>query len=355
MAGSPGAQVVQALQPHGEASSSPKRSYGAFDGTDLNERLHEAGVDEVVLAGQHTHICVRHTAYGAMMRGYRSSCRATPCAPLRASTSRPLDYLHDVYGARITTVDELLSEAGAAHGEGRRRRGRRLRREGAPSASGVTARRIPRGLLSQGPIFPPPPQNPPPRSSRPAPPPAPPHPRKHNLPRHPPRPPSPPSPTPPPPPPRKAEPPSPSPPLLSSSSSSSSSSSVRIHPPSSHPPPPPRPPPSARARPRPPPTPPQAAPFFSWRLASRRCPSLPSPAPPPSPPPPRPGLRLPGPPPPHLPAAWPRLASPPSSLSPPLLTPFLLTSALPPPRGLRSNISPAEKTTPHGNPPSSSP
>jgi nicotinamidase-related amidase len=41
---------------------SPKRSYGAFDGTDLDERLRGFRMDEVVLAGQHTHICVRHSA-----------------------------------------------------------------------------------------------------------------------------------------------------------------------------------------------------------------------------------------------------------------------------------------------------
>jgi hypothetical protein len=59
MAGSAGAQVISELQPQpGERELiSPKRAYGAFDGTGLDEKLRALGVDEVVLAGQHTHLC----------------------------------------------------------------------------------------------------------------------------------------------------------------------------------------------------------------------------------------------------------------------------------------------------------
>jgi nicotinamidase-related amidase len=113
MAGSPGAQVIAALEPHpgGRELVSPKRNYGAFDGTDLNERLHGADVDEVVLAGQHTHICVRHSAYGAMIRGYEIVVpRDAVCAFEGVDEQAALDYLHDVYHARITTVDELIGE-----------------------------------------------------------------------------------------------------------------------------------------------------------------------------------------------------------------------------------------------------
>ena len=75
MTGTPGAQVIAELAPQpGERELvSPKRFYGAFDGTGLEERLRAFGVDEVVLAGQHTHICVRHTSYGALIRGYHET------------------------------------------------------------------------------------------------------------------------------------------------------------------------------------------------------------------------------------------------------------------------------------------
>lgn len=117
MAGTPGAQVIAELEPlPGELELiSPKRSYGAFDGTDLDERLRGLGVDEVVLAGQHTHICVRHSAYGALIRGYAIAVpRDAVCAFAGVDEEDALEYLRTVYGARITSVTELVGRPVAA-------------------------------------------------------------------------------------------------------------------------------------------------------------------------------------------------------------------------------------------------
>lgn len=111
MAGTPGAQVIAALKPRtGEREIvSDKRAYGAFDGTGLDEQLRALGVDEVVLTGQHTHICVRHTAYGALIRHYRITVpRDAVCTFEGVDEQDALDYLRDTYAARITTVDELV-------------------------------------------------------------------------------------------------------------------------------------------------------------------------------------------------------------------------------------------------------
>jgi nicotinamidase-related amidase len=116
MAGTLGAQVIEELRPEpGEREFvSPKRAYGAFDGTGLDERLRALGVDEVVVAGQHTHICVRHTSYGALIRGYAITIpRDALCAFEGVGEEEALDYLHAVYGARITTVDELVGASTA--------------------------------------------------------------------------------------------------------------------------------------------------------------------------------------------------------------------------------------------------
>lgn len=117
MKGTAGATVIAELEPHpGERELvSPKRVYGAFDGTGLDERLRELGVDEVVLAGQHTHICVRHSAYGALIRGYEIAVpRDAVCAFEGVSEEDALEYLRTVYAARITTVDELTARVAAA-------------------------------------------------------------------------------------------------------------------------------------------------------------------------------------------------------------------------------------------------
>jgi len=111
MAGDPGAEVIDDLRPEPSERElvSPKRAYGAFDGTGLDEQLRALGVDEVVVVGQHTHICVRHTSYGALIRGYEVTVpRDAVCAFEGVDEDEALEYLRSVYGARITTVPELL-------------------------------------------------------------------------------------------------------------------------------------------------------------------------------------------------------------------------------------------------------
>ncbi len=90
MAGSPGARVIPELEPRPDAGEivSPKRAYGAFDGTGLDEQLRALGVEEVVICGQHTHICVRNSAYGALIRGYRVTIPRDAVCAFEGSTRR---------------------------------------------------------------------------------------------------------------------------------------------------------------------------------------------------------------------------------------------------------------------------
>jgi|SRR5579862_458482 len=117
MAGTAGARVVEELAPEPGPLELvvPKRAYGAFDRTDLDERLRALGVDEVVLTGQHTHICIRHSAYGALLAGYRITVpRDAVCAFEGVDEDQALEYLRDVYGAHVTSVAELVGHPVAA-------------------------------------------------------------------------------------------------------------------------------------------------------------------------------------------------------------------------------------------------
>jgi nicotinamidase-related amidase len=115
MEGTPGAQVVAALAPRDGEIVSPKRHYGAFDDTGLTEQLKALGVDEVVITGQHTHICVRHSSYGALRNGFAISVpRDAVCAFEGVDEDEALEYLKMAYGASVTTVDELAGAAVAA-------------------------------------------------------------------------------------------------------------------------------------------------------------------------------------------------------------------------------------------------
>ena len=110
LAGTPGAQVISELEPRPGRTEiiSPKRHYGAFDGTGLDEQLKALGVDEVVVAGQHTHICVRHSSYGAFVRGYRVIvARDAVCTFAGVDQDEALEYLAMAYGADVTDVAAL--------------------------------------------------------------------------------------------------------------------------------------------------------------------------------------------------------------------------------------------------------
>jgi nicotinamidase-related amidase len=109
MEGSPGAAVIDELAPSDGELVSPKRTYGAFDETGLAEELRERGVGEVVITGQHTHICVRHSSYGALRNGFEITIpRDAVCAFEGVDEDDALEYLKMAYGANVTTVDELV-------------------------------------------------------------------------------------------------------------------------------------------------------------------------------------------------------------------------------------------------------
>jgi nicotinamidase-related amidase len=120
MAGTREAEVIPQLAPREGEIVSPKRVYGAFDFTGLDEQLKERGVDEVVITGQHTHICVRHSSYGALIRGYTITIpRDGVCGFEGVDENDALAYLEMAYGAAITSVDDLVEAPAPAHVGGR--------------------------------------------------------------------------------------------------------------------------------------------------------------------------------------------------------------------------------------------
>ena len=114
MAGTPQAEVIPELAPVEGDIISPKRGYGAFDFTGLDEQLKERHVTEVVITGQHTHICVRHSSYGALIRGYTITIpRDAVCGFDGVNEDEALAYLEMAYGAAITSVSQLVGAAAA--------------------------------------------------------------------------------------------------------------------------------------------------------------------------------------------------------------------------------------------------
>ncbi|MBC7343451.1 MAG: cysteine hydrolase [Clostridia bacterium] len=111
LAGTKGAEVIEELRPAEGDFIIPKRRYSGFFQTDLHLLLRELGVDTLIITGLHANMCVRHTSADAFYWGYHI---LIPRDGTEAFTEEDyvggLDYLAKVYGAEITSVEEIIKE-----------------------------------------------------------------------------------------------------------------------------------------------------------------------------------------------------------------------------------------------------
>jgi len=112
--GTKGAEVIPELKPLKTDYIVEKRTYSGFHETGLDMLLrslyHGEGVRTVILTGLHTNICVRHTAADAFFRGYRIIvARDGVEAFTKEDHEQGLEYLKNIYSAKIQTVDEIIS------------------------------------------------------------------------------------------------------------------------------------------------------------------------------------------------------------------------------------------------------
>lgn len=99
---SPGAQVVDDLAPLETDPVVTKGSYSAFLHTGLEGLLQSLDIDELVLTGCVTNICILFTAYDAVVRGYRVVVPADCVAALDPQDGAfALKQMRTVLGVRI--------------------------------------------------------------------------------------------------------------------------------------------------------------------------------------------------------------------------------------------------------------
>ena len=108
LAGTPGAQVIRELKPKAGDYVLGKRTYSSFYETGLDLILREHGVDSVIITGQHTHICVRHTSADAFARNY-SIVIPEDCVESFSDEDHNggLAYLKMCYAAKIVKTSDL--------------------------------------------------------------------------------------------------------------------------------------------------------------------------------------------------------------------------------------------------------
>jgi ureidoacrylate peracid hydrolase len=121
-AGSWGAGIIDAMNVAQNEQRIPKRRYSGFFGTDLDLRLREWGIKQVVVTGVVTNICVRSTVHDAYFLGYDvfvpEDCVSATSDREQASTL----YDIDTHYGDVVTSEELMGAAVAGKGEGVSRR-----------------------------------------------------------------------------------------------------------------------------------------------------------------------------------------------------------------------------------------
>ena len=109
MAGTPGAQLIPELAAHDGDFVLPKRFYSSFHETGLDPLLRQFGVDRLVLSGQHTNICVRHTTADAFFRGYRVIVPPDAVEAISDENHQSgLRYLEAMYKVDLPDTKQLL-------------------------------------------------------------------------------------------------------------------------------------------------------------------------------------------------------------------------------------------------------
>jgi nicotinamidase-related amidase len=113
MKGTEGSEVISELEPDKHDRVVPKRVYGSFDSTNLDTLLKESyggrGVTTLIITGIHTHICIKHTSYGAFIRGYNIIIPEDAVnAFTREDHESGLSYIKNNYGAQTKRTSEIV-------------------------------------------------------------------------------------------------------------------------------------------------------------------------------------------------------------------------------------------------------
>jgi len=110
MKGTWGGQITEELAPTGEDYTFEKRTYSAFFQTGLDSLLRDLQVDNVILTGVVTNICIQHSAADACFRGYEITIPKETTEALNDDDYEyALNYVQNMYGAKITSLSDTLN------------------------------------------------------------------------------------------------------------------------------------------------------------------------------------------------------------------------------------------------------
>lgn len=106
VAGTPGAQIIDELRPQSSEYLVEKTTYSGFYRTNLESLLEKLQVEELVLTGCVTNICILYTAADAVMRGFRVTVPRECVADLDPAAGRyAMKQMEQVLGVNVIHRD----------------------------------------------------------------------------------------------------------------------------------------------------------------------------------------------------------------------------------------------------------
>jgi len=107
--GSPGAQLVPALEPLPDDAVVVKKRFSGFAGTDLHELLVARRIESLLLVGGTTTVCVESTLRDAMFLEYNGAVLADCTADMTEALHQSALARIDLFFGWVATSDEILA------------------------------------------------------------------------------------------------------------------------------------------------------------------------------------------------------------------------------------------------------
>ncbi len=113
MKGTVGQQIIDELKPQKYDTVITKRTYSAFDRTNLDRclaRVYDGkGADSIIITGVHTHICGKHTSYDAFTRGLKIVIAEDGVQAFSEEDHLlGLEHIKKIYGADIKKINKII-------------------------------------------------------------------------------------------------------------------------------------------------------------------------------------------------------------------------------------------------------
>lgn len=111
VSGTEGSEIIPELKPLEEDYTLEKSKYSAFYDTELDSLLEKLNIEEIVLTGVLTHICIQHTAADAFYRGYNVIVPAGCIEDVSDEKhQRALEFIEENYDAEIIDFEKLIEK-----------------------------------------------------------------------------------------------------------------------------------------------------------------------------------------------------------------------------------------------------